>query len=213
MEGLSMKDINLEGLNNIKADKALIDKAVHKVMNNSNSKNYFNIKRSLAMAASLMVISGSIGLYFLHNKGNSGIETASKVVADTRTETNKPLVEDKVTANEPIADSKEPSTKPVEESKVTVTASKPILDKKVTPIKPADSKVTPNTEVEDSKVTGDKPVAGNKVTNNTVKIPAITLDTSSEAQAKMSALVVYKGKIYIKNNTLLDSSKIEGFLD
>ena len=60
-----MKDINLDGLNNIKADKELIERTVNKVMNNSNSKTYFNVKKSAAVAASLIVIVSAASFYSL----------------------------------------------------------------------------------------------------------------------------------------------------
>jgi hypothetical protein len=220
MEVLSMKDINLDGLDNIKADKQLIEKAVKKVMNNNRSKNYFNIKRSIAVAASLMVIVGSIGFYSIHNKKDLGIETASKIVTDSKAIPSKPVEESKATSDKTTSDSK-------------ITINKPVADNKVTPSKPVegskavtDSKTTPSKEEADSndskvKVTtdSDKPVAGNKITNhkiipdgNVVNIPAISINPSSDVDAKMFALVVYKGKIYAESNTQLDLNNIKNFL-
>ena len=213
-----MKDINLDGLNNVKADKELIEKTINKVMNNNKSKNYFNMKKYVAIAASLMVIGGSVSFYSLYNRGGSGKEASTKIMAKSKILPNKVVEDSSVASNEAVVNSKVTPDKAVVDNNVIPSTSvvdskvmpnKPVVDSKVTPNKPAvDSKVTPNKPVEDSKATTDKAV----VDSNVITIPAITLNTNSAVHAKMFALVVYKGKIYIESSTQLDPNNIKNYL-
>ena len=247
-----MKDIDLDGLNNIKADKKLIEKTVNKVMNNSRSKNYFSIKKSIAVAAVLMMmIAGSASAYSVYGNGDLEKVIANIIVTDSKVASNKTDTDSKVTPDKAVADGKHTPTKTVADGKVTpdkavadgkdtptktVTDTKQIPDKvvvdgKETPDKTVvdgkgtadktvvdgnqpqdktvtDNKGTPDKAVVDSKATPNKTVAA----ANAISIPAITLNPKNAVHAKMFALVVYKGKIYIESNTHLDSENPKNFL-
>lgn len=236
-----MKDINLDGLDNVKADKELIDKTINKVMNNNKSKNYFNMKKYAAVAASLMVIGGSVSFYSLYSRGDSGKKTANKIVADSKITSNKTVIDDKInpdkavvgnsdetfdkvvsdtqkTSKTVMVDGKDTSDKAVTDSKDTtgktvvggkITTDKAVVDdKSATGKTVVDGKVATNKSVEDSKVAPEKAVAD----SNVITIPAIILNTTNGVHAKMFALVVYKGKIYVESNTQLDSKNIKNFL-
>jgi len=170
-----MKDVNLDGLNSIKANKELIDSTVNKVINKNKSKDHFNIKKYAAIAASLMVIVGTASLYSLHNKENLG-----KAID------NKPVVDNNMAPTPNIA----------------------TIDYNINP-----NKVVSNNNIPSNKVLENNDVTSNKVVvgSTGVSIPAINLNPSND-HAKMFALVVYKGKIYIESNTQLDLKNAKNLL-
>ena len=224
-----MKDINLDGLSNIKADKELIEKTVNKVMNNNKSKNYFNIKKSIAVAASLLMISGLVSFYSLYNRADLGKGAASNPIADNNVTANNPVADNNVTPNKPVANSNVTPNNSVENN--NITPNKSVADNNVNPnslvgnsnVAPSkssgDNNITPNKSEGDNNVTPNKPVENSNISsyrslmnNNGIIIPAIILNVKDGVSAKMFALVVYKSKIYTESSTQLDSTNIKNLL-
>lgn len=65
-----MNDINLKGLESIKADQALIDRTKHRVLQQPQSKYHLSMKRLVA-AACLAILLGASALYFVRNIGDT----------------------------------------------------------------------------------------------------------------------------------------------
>lgn len=201
-----MKDVNLDGLNNIKANKELIESTVNKIMNKNKSKNYFNAKKYVAVAASLMVIVGAASFYALHTKEGLGKGIDNKTVADKNALPNKSAVNSNAIPNKTVVDN-------------NIAPSKTTLDN-----------ITPNKIVVGNNVLSNKAVANNNMPSNKVLennngtsnkavldspgiiIPAISLNPSNGTHAKMFALVVYNGKIYIESNTQLNLKNTKNLL-
>lgn len=214
-----MKDIKLDGLNNVKANNELIERTVSKVMNNSKSKNYFNIRKSAAVAASLVVIVGAASFYSSHTKGELGKEVAIKTVLDSKATKNETIVPNDMTSNITVTDKKAEPTKTTPASNVApvkeatkdsnVTSSKVPEKTNVSPSKPA----TKPTVVPSKPVENNTTPSGNVVVDNQgVTIPAVNLNPANGTHAKMLALVVYNGKVYLQSNTELASTNIKSLL-
>ena len=206
-----MKDINLDGLNNVKANNELIERTVNKVMNNNKSKNYFNIKKSAAVAASLVVIVGATSFYSSYTKSDLGKDVAIKTVVDSNVTQNKTIVAtDKV-----VTDKKEEPTKTTTAS-TAAPAKGATKDSNGTTIKsPANTNINPGKTVTNPNVTPTKPTVpsnNTKVDNKGITIPAVNLNPANGVNAKMLALVVYNGKVYLQSNTELASTNIKSLL-
>jgi hypothetical protein len=75
-----MNDINLKGLTDIKADQELIERTVNKVMKNNKSKSNFSIKKSVAIAASVLLMVGAVSSYPLYKNYFTGEKNSTTLV-------------------------------------------------------------------------------------------------------------------------------------
>ena len=214
-----MKDINLDGLNNVKANKELIERTVSKVMNNNKSKNYFNIKKSAAIAASLMVIVGAASFYSSHTNGNLAKEVAIKTVLDNNVTQNKTIVAEDTTSNKTVTDKKVTPAKTTTASTVAPAKEVSKNPNVTSSNSPVNTNVTPSKTVTNSNVAPSKPVKSNTAPssivvadNKGITIPKVDLNPTNGVHAKMLALVVYNGKVYLQSNTELASTNIKSLL-
>lgn len=199
-----MKDINLNGLDKIKADKELIEKTVNRIKNDS--KVHFDVKKSAAIAASLVLIVGAASMYTLHNKAITSKESASKTLVHSDNGTGKTVANNNGTSygNE---------TNNTEKKEVTIDTNTSI-SKTQAGGQAVINKTSANTGSTPSKSVTNKNQSSNKpiVNANVVNIPAVNLNPNTAVHAKMLALVVYNGKIYTQSSTEFDAKYINNFL-
>ena len=214
-----MKDIKLDGLNNVKANNELIERTVSKVMNNNKGRNYFNIKKSAAVAASLVVIVGAASFYSSNTKGDLGKEVAIKTISDNKVTQNETIVASDMTSNKAVTDKKKEPTKTTPASNV-VPVKETTKNSNITSSKaPEKSNVSPSKTVTKPNVTPSKPAKDTTASssdaaldNQGITIPAVNLNPANGVNAKMLALVVYNGKVYLQSNTELASTNIKSLL-
>ncbi len=215
-----MKNINLNGLDNIKADKELIERTVNKIKNDN--KSHFNIKKSAAMAASVFLIAGATSLYSFHSRLNFSKESAnntpkqstnvpSKATANNN-RTSYSTEESKTNSNQTTTDRNFVVDKSLNKKQVSANTpgskaqrninqnpGKPVVNNKEIPVKPA--------------VNNNNPSSNEAIVNtNVVTIPAVNLNPNTAVHAKMLALVVYNRKIYTQSSTEFDLKYINNFL-
>lgn len=217
-----MKNINLDGLDNVKADKELIERTVNKIMNDNktinDNKTHFNVKKYAAMAASLVLIVGVASLYSLHSKVNSSKESANSTPVHSNNVSNKTTSnnngtsydteESKTSSNQTATDTNVVADKSLDKGQVSankgqtsiiLNLGKIAVNNKETPVKPAAYNNKPSSNEDE-------------VNTNVVTIPAVNLNPSTAVHAKMLALVVYNGKVYTQSSTEFDSKYINSFL-
>lgn len=211
-----MKNINLDGLDKIKADKELIEKTVNRIKNDN--KVHFNVKKSAAIAASLVLIVGAASMYTLHNDANTSKESASKTLIHSDNSTGKTIAN-----NNGISYSNETNTTEKKEAAMDTNPSTnrtQVGSQATTNKTPANISSTPSKSVANKSESSNKPIEDNnkaisnkpEVNTNAVNIPAINLNPNTAVHAKMLALVVYNGKIYTQSSTEFDSKYINNFL-
>lgn len=212
-----MKDMNFNGLDYIKADQKLIDSTVNKIMSGSKNYNNFNVKRSIAAAASLVVICGSAIFYYNFDNGNSDNTIASKTIEDSNINFNKSVPSNNISTNDTIsnkyktANSITPS-KPKTTTTITSNKNMPSSNAAKNPDK-TPSNAVPTNNSSSNNTTKNNNVSNPPVTNNVaIYIPSISLNPDNGVSSKMIPLVIYNGKIYTQSATELNPKNIENFI-
>lgn len=212
-----MKDMNFNGLDYIQADQKLIDSTVNKIMSSTKNYNHFNVKRSMVVAASLVVICGSAIFYYNFNNGNSDDTIASKTIEDSNINFNKSVPSNNISATETISNKDKignsiTPNNPKTTTNITSNKNMPSSNAAKNSDKSPSNAVSTNNS-SSNNTTKDNDVSNTPVTNNNgIYIPSISLSPDNGVSAKMIPLVVYNGKIYTQSATELNPKNIQNFI-
>lgn len=212
-----MKNMNFNGLDYIRADQKLIDSTVNKVIRGSKNYTHFNVKLSIAAAASLVVICGSAIFYYNFNNGNSDNTIASKTIEDSNINFNKSVPSNNISTTETISNKDKTGNSitpnnPKATTNITSNKNVPSSNAAKNSDKSPSNTVSKNNS-SSNNTTKDNDVSTPPVTNNNgIYIPSISLSPDNGVSAKMIPLVVYNGKIYTQSATELNPKNIQNFI-
>lgn len=222
-----MKDMNFNGLDQIKADKKLIDNTVNKVLSGAKSHKYFQAKMSIAAAASVLVVFSAVAFNSFHARGNDGNVIANKTTVDSQVKLNKTVPDNKMSALETAPEkSKTDDSVPYSKSGTTpsVTTNKDVpgpsssvthnttvtsSDKTHNNTVPTTDKAPSNTATTTDKTHNNPVVGTDKNQNNTTPTNSVPSSNTSQNKGEVASNVGNTG-IYVPPIILNPNSGIHG---